>query len=66
GNFPQAFSHVAIVNSARNLMQNNGPARQRGDQQPRHRQAGRRNATPAKKTPASERKRASRSRKRVR
>ena len=35
GNFPQAFSHVAIVNSARNLMRRNGPARERGDGQRR-------------------------------
>jgi GH15 family glucan-1,4-alpha-glucosidase len=32
GNFPQAFSHVSLVNTARNLTQANGPAadRQRG------------------------------------
>jgi GH15 family glucan-1,4-alpha-glucosidase len=29
GNFPQAFSHIAIVNSARNLLDEHGPARQR-------------------------------------
>jgi GH15 family glucan-1,4-alpha-glucosidase len=29
GNFPQAFSHIAIVNSARNLMAREGPAAQR-------------------------------------
>jgi len=31
GNFPQAFSHVAIINSARNLMRRHGPARERGE-----------------------------------
>jgi GH15 family glucan-1,4-alpha-glucosidase len=29
GNFPQAFSHVALVNSARNLTSDQGPAEQR-------------------------------------
>jgi GH15 family glucan-1,4-alpha-glucosidase len=29
GNFPQAFSHVALINSARNLAVERGPARQR-------------------------------------
>ncbi len=29
GNFPQAFSHVGIVNSANNLIADNGPAKQR-------------------------------------
>jgi GH15 family glucan-1,4-alpha-glucosidase len=32
GNFPQAFSHVAVINSARNLMRENGPAHERSDQ----------------------------------
>jgi GH15 family glucan-1,4-alpha-glucosidase len=31
GNFPQAFSHVGIVNSALNLGRVEGPARQRAD-----------------------------------
>jgi GH15 family glucan-1,4-alpha-glucosidase len=31
GNFPQAFSHVALVNTVRNLAQAGGPAEQRGD-----------------------------------
>ncbi|MBK0392774.1 glycoside hydrolase family 15 protein [Ramlibacter algicola] len=31
GNFPQAFSHVGIVNSALNLQRASGPARQRAD-----------------------------------
>jgi GH15 family glucan-1,4-alpha-glucosidase len=30
GNFPQAFSHVALVNTAHNLSTGTGPARQRG------------------------------------
>ncbi|HEY1559216.1 MAG TPA: glycoside hydrolase family 15 protein [Kofleriaceae bacterium] len=29
GNFPQAFSHIALVNSARNLSVEHGPAKQR-------------------------------------
>ena len=29
GNFPQAFSHVALINSAHNLFQAQKPARQR-------------------------------------
>ena len=29
GNFPQAFSHVGLVNTAHNLGQNHGPAKQR-------------------------------------
>ena len=29
GNFPQAFSHIALVNAAYNLTRKNGPARQR-------------------------------------
>jgi GH15 family glucan-1,4-alpha-glucosidase len=33
GNFPQAFSHVGLVNSAHNLLQANGPATQRADRQ---------------------------------
>ncbi len=31
GNFPQAFSHVALINSAHNLMTVNGPARHRAE-----------------------------------
>jgi GH15 family glucan-1,4-alpha-glucosidase len=31
GNFPQAFSHVALVNSARNLAAAHGPAEQRAE-----------------------------------
>ena len=29
GNFPQAFSHVGLINTARNLSRQNGPAKQR-------------------------------------
>jgi|SRR5665213_748071 len=29
GNFPQAFSHLALINTARNLMSSNGPVHQR-------------------------------------
>ncbi|MDP8942639.1 MAG: glycoside hydrolase family 15 protein [Actinomycetota bacterium] len=39
GNFPQAFSHVGLVNSARNASRAGGPAEQRREHQPR--QAGR-------------------------
>lgn len=31
GNFPQAFSHVALINSARNLAAAHGPAKQRAE-----------------------------------
>jgi GH15 family glucan-1,4-alpha-glucosidase len=34
GNFPQAFSHVAMINSARNLCEPHGPARQRANHAP--------------------------------
>ena len=29
GNFPQAFSHVSLINTARNLANAGGPARER-------------------------------------
>jgi GH15 family glucan-1,4-alpha-glucosidase len=29
GNFPQAFSHLALINTARNLISSSGPAHQR-------------------------------------
>jgi GH15 family glucan-1,4-alpha-glucosidase len=32
GNFPQAFSHVALVNTAHNLMRAHGPAKSRADE----------------------------------
>jgi GH15 family glucan-1,4-alpha-glucosidase len=32
GNFPQAFSHVGLVNTARNLTAGNGPAQHRGSE----------------------------------
>jgi GH15 family glucan-1,4-alpha-glucosidase len=34
GNFPQAFSHVALVNSAYNLTRYEGPAETRADRGP--------------------------------
>lgn len=37
GNFPQAFSHIALVNSAFNLEQANAPAEQRSGHAARHR-----------------------------
>jgi len=33
GNFPQAFSHVGLVNSAHNLLRAGGPAEQRADRE---------------------------------
>jgi GH15 family glucan-1,4-alpha-glucosidase len=33
GNFPQAFSHVALVNAAYNLLRAAGPAQQRADRE---------------------------------
>jgi len=32
GNFPQAFSHIGLINTAHNLMKARGPARQRAEQ----------------------------------
>ena len=32
GNFPQAFSHIALINTAHNLARGNKPAEQRGEQ----------------------------------
>jgi GH15 family glucan-1,4-alpha-glucosidase len=32
GNFPLAFSHVALVNTAHNLMRVRGPAKSRADE----------------------------------
>ncbi|MGE0861032.1 MAG: glycoside hydrolase family 15 protein [Gammaproteobacteria bacterium] len=32
GNFPQAFSHIGLINAAHNLVQAMGPARQRAEQ----------------------------------
>ena len=34
GNFPQAFSHVGLINTAHNLLEATGPAAQRADHQP--------------------------------
>ena len=31
GNFPQAFSHVALINTANNLISHRGPAKQRAE-----------------------------------
>jgi len=33
GNFPQAFSHIGLINTAHNLMKARGPARQRSEQE---------------------------------
>ncbi|MGQ0571137.1 MAG: glycoside hydrolase family 15 protein, partial [Armatimonadota bacterium] len=33
GNFPQAFSHVGLVNTARNLSREGGPAQQRPERE---------------------------------
>lgn len=37
GNFPQAFSHIGLVNAAYNLMQAAAPARQRAGREPQPR-----------------------------
>ena len=34
GNFPQSFSHIALVNTAHNLTHDRGPARQRASGKP--------------------------------
>jgi GH15 family glucan-1,4-alpha-glucosidase len=34
GNFPQAFSHIALINTAHNLASLQGPAEQRAGRQP--------------------------------
>jgi GH15 family glucan-1,4-alpha-glucosidase len=34
GNFPQAFSHVGLINTAKNLLTARGPAEQRADRAP--------------------------------
>ncbi len=39
GNFPQAFSHVALVNTAFNLTRSQGPAEQRAARARRHKRA---------------------------
>jgi GH15 family glucan-1,4-alpha-glucosidase len=36
GNFPQAFSHVGLINTAHNLSQAHGPASQRGRRRSHH------------------------------
>jgi GH15 family glucan-1,4-alpha-glucosidase len=40
GNFPQAFSHLALINSALNLESHHGPARKRGTHPDHHASAG--------------------------
>jgi hypothetical protein len=34
GNFPQAFSHVGVINTARNLARSRGPAEHRREKSP--------------------------------
>ena len=41
GNFPQAFSHVAMVNTAQNLSRHHHPAEERGGASPAKKHAGR-------------------------
>ena len=36
GNFPQAFSHVGLINTARNLARRGGPAEDRPDSMGKH------------------------------
>lgn len=45
GNFPQAFSHVGLINTARNLAQPRGPAEDRPEQGRDRRVAGEGRAT---------------------
>jgi GH15 family glucan-1,4-alpha-glucosidase len=46
GNFPQSFSHIALVNTALNLMRDNGPATQRARSVGHPRRPGGRHGTP--------------------
>jgi len=39
GNFPQAFTHIALINSARNLTRSGGPGEHRASDHPKHRGA---------------------------
>jgi GH15 family glucan-1,4-alpha-glucosidase len=50
GNFPQAFSHVGVINTARNLARAIGPAKMRAEQtpDPNHDRAASRGETPAR------------------
>jgi GH15 family glucan-1,4-alpha-glucosidase len=48
GNFPQAFSHVGIVNTVKNLLSARGPAEQRAERAEPKPQRQRAGATPAK------------------
>jgi hypothetical protein len=41
GNFPQAFSHVGLINTARNLTRRGGPAEHRPEDGPHLDRAGR-------------------------
>jgi GH15 family glucan-1,4-alpha-glucosidase len=52
GNFPQAFSHIALVNTAYNLTRDHGPARQRAASN--HALPGRRRAVQRKPSGAHE------------
>jgi GH15 family glucan-1,4-alpha-glucosidase len=36
GNFPQAFTHIALINSARNLSRSGGPGEHRAGDEPQH------------------------------
>jgi hypothetical protein len=40
GNFPQAFSHVGVINTARNLSRAAGPAELRSQQASQERSSG--------------------------
>jgi hypothetical protein len=40
GNFPQAFSHVGLINTAHNLARRGGPAEDRPNRTGRHTESG--------------------------
>lgn len=51
GNFPQAFSHIGLINSAYNLLQAQGPARQRSRSAAPHNGSGAHNGSGTKNGP---------------
>jgi GH15 family glucan-1,4-alpha-glucosidase len=52
GNFPQAFSHIALVNSAHNLFLAQNPLKQRAEHQPKPESDDKAEASPAAATKA--------------
>jgi GH15 family glucan-1,4-alpha-glucosidase len=55
GNFPQAFSHIALINTALNLRRIAPPAEQRADRTAEQVDRGRRNPRPRKKSASKRR-----------